>query len=74
MTQSRFPEGWDEARVQRVLAHYEAQTETEAVAEDEAVARPLLSEAATTHRQEQVANALLLSWTQVTPDRGPTAG
>jgi hypothetical protein len=36
MTQSRFPEGWDEARVQRVLAHYEAQTEAEAVAEDEA--------------------------------------
>lgn len=36
MTQSRFPEGWDEARVQRVLAHYEAQTEPEAVAEDEA--------------------------------------
>ena len=36
MTQSRFPEGWDEARVQRVLAHYEAQTEAEAVTEDEA--------------------------------------
>ena len=36
MTQSRFPEGWDEARVQRVLNHYEAQTEAEAVAEDEA--------------------------------------
>ena len=36
MTQSGFPEGWDEARVQRVLAHYEAQTEAEAVAEDEA--------------------------------------
>jgi type II secretory pathway component PulC len=32
----RFPEGWDDARVQRVLAHYETQTETEAVAEDEA--------------------------------------
>ena len=36
MTQSRFPEGWDEARVERVLAHDEAQTEIEAVAEDEA--------------------------------------
>ncbi len=33
---NRFPLGWDEARVQRVLAHYEAQTEDEAVAEDEA--------------------------------------
>jgi hypothetical protein len=36
MKQSRFPEGWDEERVRRVLAHYEEQTEEEAVAEDEA--------------------------------------
>ena len=36
MTQNRFPEGWDEERVQRVLAHYESQTEEEAVAEHEA--------------------------------------
>ena len=36
MKQSKFPPGWDEARVQRVLAHYEAQTEGEALAEDEA--------------------------------------
>jgi hypothetical protein len=34
--QSKFPDGWDEARVQRVLAQYEAQTDEEAVAEDEA--------------------------------------
>jgi hypothetical protein len=34
--QSRYPAGWDEARVQKVLAHYEIQTEEEAVAEDEA--------------------------------------
>lgn len=33
---SRFPPGWDEKRVREVLAHYEAQTEEEAVAEDEA--------------------------------------
>jgi hypothetical protein len=33
---SAYPPGWDEARVRRVLAHYEEQTETEAVAEDEA--------------------------------------
>ncbi|OGW65759.1 MAG: hypothetical protein A3H49_02095, partial [Nitrospirae bacterium RIFCSPLOWO2_02_FULL_62_14] len=33
-----FPPGWDEARVRRVLAHYDAQTEEEAVAEDEAAA------------------------------------
>lgn len=34
--QSTYPPGWGEARVRRVLAHYEAQTEAEAVAEDEA--------------------------------------
>ena len=36
MKQSRFPKGWDEERVKRVLDHYESQTEDEAVAEDEA--------------------------------------
>jgi len=32
---SKFPQGWDEERVHRVLAHYDQQTEEEAVAEDE---------------------------------------
>ena len=36
MKQSKFPPGWDEERVRGVLAHYEEQTEEEAVAEDEA--------------------------------------
>jgi len=36
MKKSKFPRGWDEERVRRVLAHYEQQTEAEAVAEDEA--------------------------------------
>jgi hypothetical protein len=36
MKQSKFPRGWDQERVRRVLAHYEEQTEEEAVAEDEA--------------------------------------
>jgi hypothetical protein len=36
MRQNRFPPGWDEERVRRALAHYEQQTEEEAVAEDEA--------------------------------------
>ena len=36
---NRFPKGWDEARVQEVLEHYESQTEEEARAEDEAVFR-----------------------------------
>jgi hypothetical protein len=33
---SRFPPGWDEKRVRRVLEHYESQSEGEAVTEDEA--------------------------------------
>ena len=36
MRQDRFPPGWDEERVRKVLTHYEEQTEDEAVAEDEA--------------------------------------
>ncbi|HEU4390513.1 MAG TPA: hypothetical protein VFV34_22105 [Blastocatellia bacterium] len=36
MKQSKFPPGWDEQKVRRVLKHYEQQTEEEAVAEDEA--------------------------------------
>jgi hypothetical protein len=36
MSQNRFPEGWSEEKVRRVLTHYEEQTEDEAVAEDEA--------------------------------------
>ena len=36
MKENKFPEGWDEERVRRVLTHYEEQTEEEAVAEDEA--------------------------------------
>ena len=34
--EQRFPPGWDEERVQRVLEHYDQQSEEEAVAEDEA--------------------------------------
>jgi len=34
MKQSRFPKGWDEDRVKRVLDHYEYQTEDEAAWED----------------------------------------
>ena len=36
MKQNKFPPGWDEKRVQRVIDYYENQTEDEAVAEDEA--------------------------------------
>ena len=46
--QSQFPPGWDEARVRRVLEHYEAQSDEEAVAEDGA------SFEATTHTAMEV--------------------
>ena len=36
MNKNRFPKGWNKKRVQRVLEHYESQTEEEALAEDEA--------------------------------------
>lgn len=36
---NRFPPGWNDTRVQRVLNHYEAQSDIEAVAEDEAAYR-----------------------------------
>jgi hypothetical protein len=36
MSQNQFPDGWDEGKVQRVLAHYGTQSEDEALAEDEA--------------------------------------
>lgn len=35
MNQSKFPLNRDEKRVQEVLAHYESQSENEAVAENE---------------------------------------
>lgn len=36
MRQSEFPPGWNAARVEKILAHYESQSEEEAVADDEA--------------------------------------
>jgi hypothetical protein len=36
MNKTRFPKGWNKEKVQRVLEHYEAQSEGEALAEDEA--------------------------------------
>ncbi len=35
MKQSKFPLNWDDKRVQKVIAHYEQQTEDAAIAEDE---------------------------------------
>jgi hypothetical protein len=39
MSEQRFPQGWDEDRVRRLLAHYEGLSEDEQVAEDEEAAR-----------------------------------
>jgi hypothetical protein len=36
VNQAKFPLGWDEDRVRRVIKHYEEQSEEEATAEDEA--------------------------------------
>ncbi|MEX0805267.1 MAG: hypothetical protein WD688_18380 [Candidatus Binatia bacterium] len=36
MRQKKFPPGWNEERVRKVITNYEQQTEEEAVAEDEA--------------------------------------
>jgi hypothetical protein len=35
MKQAKYPPGWDAERVRRTLEHYEAQSDEEAVAEDE---------------------------------------
>jgi hypothetical protein len=40
MKQVNLPERWTEERIRRVLAHYEQQTEEEALIEDEAGVEP----------------------------------
>ena len=35
MKKNKYPPGWDEDRVKRVLSYYEEQSENEAIAEDE---------------------------------------
>jgi hypothetical protein len=40
MNQGKFPAGWSEEKVRRVLAHYEEQAEEDAVLEDEAGIEP----------------------------------
>ena len=36
MKQNKYPSGWNERKVRKVLKHYESQTEEQAIAEDEA--------------------------------------
>ena len=40
MSETTFPADWDEQKVRRVLAHYEAQTEEDALVEDESGVQP----------------------------------
>jgi hypothetical protein len=40
MTKGKVPPNWDEQKVLRVLAHYQEQTEEDALAEDEAGVQP----------------------------------
>jgi hypothetical protein len=40
MSESKLPKGWNDAKLRRVLAHYEEQTEDEALLEDEAGIQP----------------------------------
>jgi hypothetical protein len=35
MKQNKYPSGWNERKAGRVLRHYESQSESEAIAEDE---------------------------------------
>jgi len=36
MKKNKFPKGWDEEKIKKVLTHYENQTEDEALIEDDA--------------------------------------
>jgi hypothetical protein len=40
MSHTNFPDDWDDDRVRRAIAHYEMQTEDEAVVEDEEGVKP----------------------------------
>jgi len=36
LSRTKFPDGWDERKVRRVISHYEKQSQEDAVREDEA--------------------------------------
>jgi len=40
MSENRFPPGWDEGKVRRVIERYDGQSEDDAVVEDEAGVEP----------------------------------
>jgi hypothetical protein len=63
MKQAKYPDGWDEARVKRVLAHYEQRSDEEAVAEDEAAYE------STTHTTMEVPVDLVPAVRELLPKR-----
>ncbi len=40
MSESKYPAGWDAARVRRLIDHYETMSDDELAAEDDAAAEP----------------------------------
>ena len=48
MSEPNFPTGWDAARVQKLIDHYETLSEDEQVAEDEAAATASADQAVVT--------------------------
>jgi len=40
MSENKFPTGWDEEQVRRIIAYYEKQTDEETLVEDEAGIEP----------------------------------
>lgn len=40
MSENKFPTGWDEEKVRRIIAYYEKQTDEETLVEDEAGIEP----------------------------------
>ena len=65
MKQPKYPPGWDKERVRRVLEHYEAQSDEEALAEDEAAYET------TTHTAMQVPVQLVSAVRELIAKRRP---
>ncbi len=62
---TRFPAGWDEERVQRVLGHYEPLSEDEAVAEDGAFEESSQMVMAVPREQRSSARAMIAEHTPI---------
>ena len=67
MTNKKYPPGWNEARVRRVLEYYESQSDEEAAAEIEAAFK------GTTHTTMEVPVALVPIVRTLIAERKPAA-